>query len=605
MTRIRRYARAGLLLALAGGLTAGPAWAAPAVALGYAPRYAAGFRQFDYVNPEAPKGGELRLPALGGFDTLNPFTLKGDKEAGVTELLFDTLAEKSLDEPFSMYGLLADDIRLAPDGLSVTFHLNPKARFSNGDPVLARDVVSSFVTLTQDKAAHPRFRFYWDGIRQAVAVDERTVRFDFKEKNAELHMIIAELPVFSHKWLAGAALGSKVLEPPVGSGPYRLAGFDLGKQSQYQRRDDYWAKDLPVRRGQYNFDRIRFRYLRDDAVRLEAFKAGEFDVVAENVAKLWARGYKGEKFDSGRIVKAEFGHENPAGMQGFAMNLRRAPFQDRRVREAFVLAFDFPWANHKQFYDQYRRSRSYFSNSELAASGSPGADELALLAPWRRALPEAVFGPVVEPPANASADELRSNLKRAAALLDAAGYPMRGSVRVGPDGQPLSVEFLTYAKTYERIVAPYARNLARLGITLKTRTVDPAVYQQRMDGFDYDMTVAVYPMSLSPGNEMLEYFGSRAAGQSGSNNVVGLANPAVDALLPNFLKFQNREQLVTASRALDRILRAEYLLVPNWHLAMHRVAYWNRLGHPAHLPRYYQPQDWVIKTWWARPSKTG
>nr|WP_051528761.1 extracellular solute-binding protein [Microvirgula aerodenitrificans] len=579
------------------------AMASSSVALGYTPKYPAGFRQFDYVNGDAPRGGRLRLPALGSFDTLNPFTLKGDKEAGVAALMFDTLAEKSLDEPFSLYGLLADDMRLAPDGKSVTFHLNPRARFSNGDPVLAADVVASFNALTRDKSAHPRYRFYWADITRAVAVGPLTVRFDFRERNAELHMIIAELPIFSRKWGNGKPLGERTLIAPIGSGPYRLKSYQLGRQSVFERRDDYWARDLPVRRGMFNFDQVVFRYLRDDTVRLESFKAGEYDVSSENIAKQWARGYRGERFDDGRIVKATFPHQNPQGMQGFAMNLRRAPFQDRRVREAMVLAFDFEWANHKLFYDQYSRSNSYFSNSELAAQGMPSAAELKLLEPYRGQLPPAVFGPAVTAPDNGSPAALRANLRRAAALLTEAGYPMRGAQRVDARGRPLELEFLTFSKTYERIIAPYARNLARLGILLSVRTVDPAIYQQRSDDFDFDMTVAVYPMSLSPGNEMFEFFGSKTAESRGSTNTVGLKSPVVDHLLGEFTRFQNREQLVTASHALDRVLRADYLMVPNWHLARHRIAYWNRFGYPKTLPRYYQPLDWVIRTWWeVRPA---
>ncbi len=593
-----RFAVLGLVYA---ALVA-PASAAPAMALGYVPKYGAGFAHFDYVEANAPKGGQIRLPSMGSFDTLNPFTLKGDKEAGVGQLMFDTLTERSLDEPFSTYGLLADDMRLADDRLSVTFHLNPKARFADGSPVTAADVKYSFETLTRDRDAHPRYRFYWDGISRAVVVDKRTVRFDFKEKNAELHMIIGELPVFSRAWGKGRPFGQVRLEAPLASGPYRLASMDLGKNSVFVRRNDYWARDLPVRRGMYNFDRVIFRYLRDDTVRLEAFKAGEFDLVAENIAKSWARGYTGDKFDDGRIIKAELPNSNPSGMQGFAMNLRRSLFADKRVRQALGLAYDFDWANRMLFYGQYKRSPSYFSNSELAATGLPSADELALLEPLRKKLPAAAFGPAVTPPQNSTAVELRQNLRRAAALLKEAGWTLRGSTLVDAAGQPFVFEFLTYSKTYERIVAPYARNLAKLGIEVRVRTVDSAIYQQKLDEFDYDMTVAIYPMSLSPGNEMIEYFGSAAAGLQGSNNTVGLKDPAVDVLLRRFTRFTDRAELVTASRALDRVLRAEYLLVPNWHMAVHRVAYWNRFNYPATLPAYYQPLEWALKTWWSKPA---
>jgi len=583
-------------------LASGAAQAAAAMALGDAPRYPAGFQHFDYVNPNAPKGGRLVLPALGGFDSLNPFTLKGDKESGLG-LLVDTLAEKSLDEPFSMYGLLADDMSLAADGLSVRFHLHPQARFSDGSPVLAEDVKASFDTLTRDKTAHPRYRMYWGDVRQAVVVDERTVRFDFRQRNAELHMILGELPVFSRRWLQGQPLASRTLQPPLASGPYRLERHALGKFSVYQRRADYWARELPSRRGQYNFDRIEFRYLLDDTVRLEAFKAGEFDVSAENVAKLWARGYTGRAFASGAIKKLEVPHGNGAGMQGFAMNLRRPLFADKRVRQALVLAFDFDWANRQLFYRQYTRSDSYFSNSDLAASGLPDADELALLTPLKDRLDPAVFGPAIDAPKSPDALSLRANLRQAQKLLADAGWRMRDGQLVNAAGQPLTFEFLTYSRTFERVAAPYQRNLEKLGVHMTVRMVDPAIFQQKLNQFDFDMTISGFGQSASPGNEQLDYFGSAAASQPGSNNVLGLRDPAVDALLQRFLTFHNRHELRAASRALDRVLRAGYYLVPNWHLAYHRIAYRDIFGRPDRLPRYFAAQDWVMRTWWALPAR--
>ena len=583
-------------------LASGAAQAAAAMALGDAPRYPAGFQHFDYVNPNAPKGGRLVLPALGGFDSLNPFTLKGDKESGLG-LLVDTLAEKSLDEPFAMYGLLADDMSLAADGLSVRFHLHPQARFSDGSPMLAEDVKASFDTLTRDKTAHPRYRMYWGDVRQAVVVDERTVRFDFRQRNAELHMILGELPVFSRRWLQGQPLASRTLQPPLASGPYRLERHALGKFSVYQRRADYWARELPSRRGQYNFDRIEFRYLLDDTVRLEAFKAGEFDVSAENVAKLWARGYTGRAFASGAIKKLEVPHGNGAGMQGFAMNLRRPLFADKRVRQALVLAFDFDWANRQLFYRQYTRSDSYFSNSDLAASGLPDADELALLTPLKDTLDPAVFGPAIDAPKSPDALSLRANLRQAQKLLADAGWRMRDGQLVNAAGQPLTFEFLTYSRTFERVAAPYQRNLEKLGVQMTVRMVDPAIFQQKLNQFDFDMTISGFGQSASPGNEQLDYFGSAAASQPGSNNVLGLRDPAVDALLQRFLTFHDRRELRAASRALDRVLRAGYYLVPNWHLAYHRIAYRDIFGRPDRLPRYFAAQDWVMRTWWAVPAR--
>lgn len=572
------------------------------MALGEPPRYAPDFTHFAYVNPAAPKGGRLLLPAMGSFDSLNPFALKGDKEAGLA-LLVDTLMEQSLDEPFAMYGLLADDVTLADDGLSVRFHLNPNARFSDGSPVLAADVKASFDTLTRDRTAHPRYRIYWGDVRQAVVVDARTVRFDFLRRNAELHMILGQVPVFSRRWLQGQPLASRTLQAPLASGPYLLASHALGKSSRYQRRADYWARDLPSRRGQYNFDRIEYRYMLDDTVRLEAFKAGEFDVSVENVAKQWARGYSGRAFASGVLKKLEVPHGNGAGMQGFAMNLRRPLFADRRVRQALVLAFDFDWTNRQLFYRQYTRSDSYFSNSELAARGLPDADELALLDPLRDKLDPAVFGPAIDAPKSPDALSLRANLRQAQKLLTEAGW------RMGADGwlsnaagQRLEFEFLSYSRTFERVAAPYQRNLEKLGVKLNIRLVDPTLFQKRLEQFDFDMTIVGFPQSASPGNEQHDYFSSAAAGQPGSNNLIGLRDPAVDALLQHFVTFHNRHQLVTASRALDRVLRAGYYLIPNWHLAYHRIAHRDIFGRPERLPRYFQAQDWVERTWWARPG---
>ncbi|MCW3478006.1 extracellular solute-binding protein [Neisseriaceae bacterium JH1-16] len=598
-TRGWRRLAAGLLTLLC----AWPVAAAPGVALGYTPKYPPGFAHFDYVNPAAPKGGQLVLPAVGGFDTLNPFTLKGDKEAGIGALTVETLMAQSEDEPFSMYGLIADDAALAPDGRSVTFHLNPKARFQNGERVTADDVVFSFDTLTRDRAASPNYRFYWADVSRAVVLDSSQVRFDFKRKNAELHMILGQLPVFARSWIPkGKTLADVATRAPIGSGPFRLAGYDLGKRSEFARDPHYWAADLPSRRGMYNFDRIVFRYYQDETARLEAFKAGEFDLSAENVAKNWARSYRGSKFDDGLIVKKLLPHGNSAGMQGFVLNLRNPLFRDRRVRQALVLSFDFEWVNKQLFYGQYRRSPSYFTNSELAASGLPTPDELALLEPLRKQLPPEVFGQPVSPPVTDLAIGNRAQLKAARRLLFEAGWRYEGGRLVDKDGRPFGIEFLSFSRTYERIVAKWQKDLAKIGITLTVRIVDPAIYQRRLNDFAYDTTVVVYGASQSPGNEQLNFHSCAAAKTPGSNNWAGLCDPAVDALLQNFLHFDDRRQLVAASRALDRVLRAGFYVVPNWSIPYHRVAWWNRFDQPATLPKFYDPTSWAIETWWAKPA---
>ncbi|WP_137009412.1 extracellular solute-binding protein [Aquitalea aquatilis] len=575
--------------------------AAPAQAMGYTPKYAAGFTHFDYVEPQAPKGGQLVLPAQGSFDTLNPFTLKGDKADGVQALLLDTLGVSSEDEPYSCYGLLADDMQLAADKLSVRFHLNPLARFANGRPLQAADVVASFNTLTRDPAATPLYRLYWADVKQAIALDAATVRFDFKRKNSELHMTLCQLPVFSRQWIAaGKSLADVALLPPVGSGPYVLERYDLGKNISFKRNPQYWAAKLPVRKGMFNFDRISYRYYQDETARLEAFKAGEFDVSAENMAKQWARGYAGAKFDDGRIIKKALPHQRGAGMQGFVFNLRRQQFADKRLRQAISLAFDFEWANRNLFYGQYRRSNSFFTNSDLAASGLPGPDELKLLNPIKDKLDPLVFGQPVEPPFTDGRYGIRRNLRQARQLLFEAGWRYEGGLLVDHRGRPLRIEFLTYSKVYDRVASGWQQNLAKLGITLTVRLVDPAIYQRRLNDFDYDMTVVVYGASNSPGNEQLDFHSCQAAQTPGSQNWAGLCDPAVEALLPNFQQFADRRQLQAASRALDRVLRAGYYLLPNWYLPYYRMAWWNRFGQPAKLPLYYSPTTWAIETWWEK-----
>lgn len=581
------------------------AWSANGLGMGYQPKYGDQFAHFDYANPLAPKGGNITLAAMGSFDKLNPFTLKGSAATdigglGDTGLVFESLASASQDEPFSMYGLLADDMALAPDRLSMTFHINPLARFHNGDAVTASDVKFSFDTL-RSKAAHPQFRSYWSDVKQAVVVDRLTIRFEFSRTNSELHMILGQMPVFSPKWLGGKTLDKVTLETPIGSGPYRVEQFDLGKRVVYRRDPQYWGKDLPVRRGTYNFDTITYRYYKDDTVRLEAFKAGEFDFTFENSAKQWARGYEGPKFRSGQIVRTELKHENNAGMQGFAMNLRRPLFGDVRVRKALELAFDFEWANRQLFYNQYTRSRSYFTNSEMEARGVPDKAELQLLGSLKLPVPAAVFQEPVPPPSTVAPRSLRDNLREARDLLNAAGWVYRDGALRNARGEPFEFELLLYSKAFERIAAPFARNLEKLGIRMDYRLYDLALAQKKLDTFDYDMTVITYGASESPGNELYGRFHSRSAAEQGSDNAFGLKDPLVDALIDRVVTSRSRAELVTACKVLDRVLRAGHYLVPNWHNPTHRVAYWNRFEYPKTLPRYYSPVDWALRTWWAKP----
>ena len=573
-----------------------------AMAWGAQPAYAPEFKAFRYVNPDAPRGGTLTLDGFGSFDKLNPFTLKGVVAAGVGSLMFDTLTEQSDDEPFSVYGLIAQSMSFAPDGLSITFRLDPRARFSNGDPILAADVRHSFEML-MSKQAHPRFKNLYGDVKSVSTPDERTIRFDFKRRNHELHMILGSLPVFSRKWGAGKPFDQIVQEPPIASGPYRLERADWGKTITFSRRDDYWAKDLSVRRGMFNFDRITYTYFKDEVARLEGFKAGQFDWIAENSAKNWARGHVGPKYRSGEIIKREFVHANSAGIQGFALNTRRAMFADPRVRLALAQAFDFEWMNRQVFYGQYLRSPSYFTNSEMQATGRPGPDELALLEPFRSKLPPEVFGEVPMPPDTLAPRTLRDNLRTALALLRQAGWNVADDGVLRNDkGEAFNFEVLSYSKALERIAVPWVRNLEKLGIRANMRVTDPVLFQKRLDDYDFDVTVISMPASQTPGNELLERFSSQAADEKGSDNAPGIKDPVVDALIQQLLASNSREELVAAARALDRVLRHGWYLVPHFYSATHRVAYRNSLAYPETLPKFYTPQNWVLKTWWRKPE---
>ncbi|HYF59146.1 MAG TPA: extracellular solute-binding protein, partial [Burkholderiaceae bacterium] len=572
-----------------------------ALAWGASPKYPPGFPHFGYANPDAPRGGTLTLDGFGSFDKLNPFTLKGVTAAGVGALMFDTLTEQSEDEPFSIYGLLAESMSFADDGLSITFRLNPKARFSNGDPVLAADVKHSFDTL-MGKLAHPRYRNFYGDVKAVSTPDERTVRFDFARRNHELHMILGSLPVFSRKWGGGKPFDQIVQEPPIASGPYLIERADWGRSISFRRRADYWADGLGVRRGMFNFERVVYTYFKDEVARLEGFKAGQFDWISENSAKNWARGHAGPKYRSGEILKREFPHSNSAGIQGFVMNTRRPLFADRRVRLALAQAFDFEWMNRQVFYGQYLRSPSYFTNSEMQATGLPGPDEMRLLEPLRDRLAPSVFGEAPTPPDTAPPHSLRDNLRTALGLLKEAGWTVDddGVLRNGK-GEAFEFEVLSYSKALERIAVPWARNLEKLGIRANLRVTDPVLFQKRLDEFDFDVTVVSYAASQTPGNELLDRFGTAAADEKGSDNAPGIKDPAVDALIQTLLSSRDRAELVAAARALDRVLRHGWYLVPHFYAATHRVAYRDVLAHPETLPKYYGPQPWVLKTWWRKP----
>lgn len=580
------------------------ALAAHAIALHGQPKYPAGFSHFDYVDPHAPQGGELFTSGMGNFEKLNPYTLKGRAADGLQDLVFETLAVPSWDEPDTMYGLLAEDIALAPDELSVTFRLNRKARFSNGDPVTAADVKYSFDMLMSKQAA-PLYRQYWADVKQMVVVDDHTVRAEFRRKNHELRLIVCQLPVFSRKWGGGKPFDKITLDAPIASGPYVVDSFDLGKRITYRRNHDYWGNEHPARKGMFNFERITYRYYRDTLARMEGLKAGEIDLIQENSSKNWARNHQGKHWDDGELIKALLPHSNGAGWQGFAMNTRRALFQDKRVRQALGLAMDFEWMNRQLFFNLYTRSPSYFTNTEMAATGKPDAKELAVLrelqARFGDKVPAEVFDEIPPPPTTQQPHSLRDNLRKARELLAQAGWTYRDGALRNAQGEPFQFEMMLDDRMQERASAPYARNLEKLGITMNYRIYDPALYQRKAENFDYDMVWALMPGSQSPGNELFDYFSSASRDQPGSSNAMGVADPVIDALLARIVQAERRDELVTLVRVLDRLLRLGYYIVPHFYSNAHRVSYRSTLAYPQVLPKFYRIEDWSVMTWWKKP----
>ncbi len=546
----------------------------------------------------APKGGEARFSEIGSFDTFNPFNIKGQPVVGIGQL-FESLMTSSADEPFSEYGLIAESVDIPEDRSSVTFTIRPQAKFHDGSPITADDVLFSFATLKSK--GNPSYRFYYTSIASAERLDERRVKFTFAPgENRELPLIIGQMPVLSKKYWESRDFAATTLDIPMGSGPYRIERFEPGRFVVYQRDENYWGKDLPVNRGQHNIDRLRYDYYRDVTVALEAFKAGAYDLRVENVAKQWATGYDFPALQEGRVKKEIFPHQRTSGMQGFVYNLRRPLFQNPKVRQALAYAFDFEWSNRNLFHDQYRRTRSYFDNSELAARGLPSPEELALLEPLRKELPPEVLTAEYQPPVAQDDGQLRANLRKALELLQEAGWTFRDRKLVNAKtGEPFRFELLIDEPTWERIGLPFARNLERLGIEMTVRSVDSAQYENRVRDFDFDMVVNVWGQSLSPGNEQREFWSSAAADQPGSRNLAGLKNPAVDQLVDQLIAAPDRASLVTRVRALDRALQWNYLVIPHWHIPYDRIAFWDKFGYPAVTPL----QGVQLNAWWIDPAK--
>ena len=591
----------------AGFVAANPCFAAHAYAQFGDIKYPKGFDHFDYVNPSAPKGGEISLvspSSSSSFDKYNPFTLKGTAPPGLDGLVFETLLTSNYEEPTTAYGLLAEDVSVAADKLSATFTLNPLARFHDGTPVTAADVKYAFEKLISKEAA-PQFRSIFTDVKGATVVSERVIRFEFKRVNAELPLIVGNLPVFSRAWGGGKALDKIVTDTPIGSGPYKIDKVDFGRDIQYVRDPSYWGRDLGVRRGLFNFDRILFKLYKDNTAQLEAFKAGEFDYIQCFISREWARAYKGKAFDDGRLIKRELKHGNAGDFQGFIFNTRMDKFKDPRVRRAIGLALDYEWMNRQIFYNSYTRVRGYFVGSDFEAVGLAGADELKYLEPIRSKLSAQVFtDPVPVPPITqldpATGETLRDHLRLAKTLLEAAGWHYSDGALRNAKGEAFKMEFLDNSGGMGRVVTPFAKNLEKLGIDVNYRIVDSAVLQKRMDVFDFEVISMRNIGSEAPGTELLERFGSKAADTEGSSNFIGLKDPAVDALLEQVVTAQTKDQLKGSVKALDRVLRHGYYAVPHWYGSVHRVAWRSgRFEVPVVTPRYYQPESWILSTWWA------
>ena len=584
------------------------AWAAHGYALWGDLKYPPGFDHFDYVNPAAPKGGEIRMVSglrNSNFDKYNPFTMKGSAPAYLGDLLFDTLLTGSLDEAGAAYGLLAEDVAVAPDRLSATFRLRPEARFHNGDAVTAQDVKHSFDTLMGPYTS-PAYKTLLVDVAGVDLLDARTVRYRFKRPNRELPLTVGGLPVFSHKWGQGKPFDQVVMDEPIGSGPYRIGPVKFGKDITYVRDPNYWARDLNVKRGTDNFDRVLIKIYKDNTARLEALKAGEFDLMAFYSAGDWARRVNGPRFKSGELVKGEFRHKLPTGFQSYVLNSRRPFLSDVRVREALGLAIDYEWMNRQMFYNAYTRVKGIFGNTDCAATGTPDAAQLALMEPFRAQIPPAAFGPAYEPPRTDRPHDpkvggQRENLRRAQQLLVQAGWTVQDGELRNAQGQPMVLEYLDSNEGGARVVTPWMRNLDKLGIRLVYRPVDFALYQQRLQKFDFDITTIAYQGTLNPGQEYADLFGSKAADTEDSGNLAGVKSPAVDSLISHIVGADTRPEFLAACRALERVVSHSHYLLPQWYSPVHRLAYnaW-RLQKPDVVPPYFRGETWAMETWWAR-----
>ncbi|PKG37626.1 extracellular solute-binding protein [Psychromonas sp. Urea-02u-13] len=554
-------------------------------------KYNKDFTHFDYVNPNAPKGGVFKQATIGSFDSLNPFIVKGNAATGIT-MIYDSLLKQSSDEPFTAYGLIASSVKVADDFSSVSFKINPQARFHDGKKIQAEDVKFSFELLISEGA--PQFRSYYAGIKKVIVDAPLQVTFTFHQSgNRELPLIIGQIPIFSKNFWKDKDFSKADLILPLGSGAYQVDSFKAGKRITYQRVKNYWAQDLPVNKGHYNFNQLIFDYYRDASVAFEAFKSGAFDYRLESSAKRWATGYKGNLFDSGEIVTENISDQNPQGMQGFWFNLRKEKFKDKNVREAVSLLFDFEWANKTLFYGAYTRINSFYSGSELSTHSIISDAEKEILSPYRDQLSDRVFQPFLLPMTKGDGN-VRQQMRRAVALFEKAGYQLKDSKMQDKNGQQFEFEFLLHSKDFERIVHPFRQNLQRIGIKTSIRLVDVSQFINRVNNFDFDLLSLRKGQSISPGNEQLSFWGCDSVMEMGTSNWAGVCSPVVEKLVEQLINSDSRATLVNTTKALDRVLLNEFMVIPQWYLPSHRIAYWNKYSKPAISPVY----DLGLSTWW-------
>ena len=570
-----------------------------AIAMHGHPKYDNNFKNVDYVNPKATKGGKVVFSVIGSYDTFNPFTLKGDSVAGIGNL-FETLTTSSSDEAFTEYGLLAETIEWPQDRSWVAFNLRKDAKWHDGKSVTPEDVIWTFNTLMEK--GHPFYKYYYGDVVEVIKESDSKVRFNFKgSTNLELPLIVGQLPVLPKHYWENINFEETTLDIPIGSGPYKIKSFDAGRSITYELDENYWGTNIPIKKGTENFGLIKYEYYKDRNIEREAFKSGDIDFFSENSSKEWATSYNIPYVDKGLIIKENIQHENPQGMQAFVFNTRKEIFKNKKVREALSYAFDFEWTNKSLFYGAYKRTNSFFENSELASSGIPRGRELEILNMYMDQLPKEIFNKEYNPPQTDGTGFIRKELQKATSLLSEAGWELiEGKLKNKYSQVDFEFEILLVSPAFERIVLPFKDNLEKLGITVNVRTIDSSQYQQRIETFDFDMIVSTFRQSLSPGNEQRNFWGSNAADTNGSRNIIGIKNAVIDLLIEKIISAKNRDELIEFTRVLDRVLLWNHYVIPQWHISSYRTLYWDIFDKPKIRPKY----SLGTNTWWIDPNKS-